>query len=325
MTVRDRTAGYMPGQAGVLGIDFTARYAKSMMADSRLLYVNPNHDRATDNGNTGEDPECPFATVAAALLRCRDNRGDVIFVGQNDGWQWGGGSAWRTPIAEEVIITVDGISLVGIQPGTMGVPWNPVTAAGAGVCITVNAIDVSIEGFNFFADTALGGTAIAMNWDGTTTFGDNTEISYCQFDEDVTTAIQGDGTWYTHIHHCWFQQVDTDGIIATAAESFHIHDCTFIDAGVPSSGAAIALPGADRCNIHHNYIFNSNAIAAAAATDEGINLTGGSDNIVGGNYFSCILTDTGANGDWGDLNTGGATDAWPGNWCTTGLAVTTPS
>ena len=325
MAFRDRTAGYMPGQAGVLGVNYTATFPKTMMDDSRLLYVNPNHADAADDGNTGENPEQPFLTVAAALVRCRDNRGDVIFVGQNDGWQWGGGSTWQTPIAEEVIITVDGVSLVGIQPGAMGVPWNPVTAAGAGTCITVNAVDVLIEGFNFFADTALGGTAIAINWNGTTTFGDNTEIAYCQFNEDVDSGIVGNEPYYTHIHHCWFQYVATDGIIAVSTQSMHIHDCTFLDAGVPNSGAAISLVGTSHSNIHHNYIYNSNAQAGAAATNEGINMTGGNDNIISCNWFSCILTDTGANGDWGDLNSGGGSDAWCGNWCTTGLAVTTPS
>jgi hypothetical protein len=84
------------------------------------------------------------------------------------------------------------------------------------------------------------------------------------------------------------------------------------------------LGGADNNHIHRNSIYNGNAQGGAAATNEGINLTGGGDNQVFDNYFSCLLP-VPANGDWDDLNTGAATDAWIGNHCMNGLATTTPT
>jgi len=324
MTVRDRTAGYMPGQAGVLGIDFTARYAKSMMADSRLLYVNPNHDRATDNGNTGEDPECPFATVAAALLRCRDNRGDVIFVGQNDDWQYGGGSDWNTAIEEEITVTVDGISIVGTSPGGLGVYWSPVTAGGLGTCITVYALDVLIEGIAFVGGTP-GGRAIYCEWDGMTLYGENTVVRNCFFDDDIDIGIQLEFAWNCEISHCNFQECDDAGIYVdpggSGAEYNRIHHNIFHN--ILGAGA-ISMQGGAHNHIWANTIYNSEAQSAAVATDEGIDLTVGSCNLVYDNYFSCVLP-AGANGDWDDLNTGTISDSWVGNWTTNGMAVTMPT
>lgn len=316
----------MPGQAGVMGVNYTATFPKNMMADSRLIYVNPNHGDATDTGNTGEHPDQPFSTVAAALARCRDNRGDVILVGQNDGFSRGGGSDWGTAIAEEITVNVDGVSLVGLNPGPLGVYWNPITAAGAGVCITVNAMDVLIEGFTFFADTTLGGTAIHCDWDGTDTYGDNTEIRHCVFTDDVDTGISMDLPWYTHVHHCAFYQCADYGIVTTSGEQYlHIHDNDFLDVNVPTGGGgALSLGNSQYCSIHDNCIFNATARGAAPAADEGVDITGG-NNMVCNNYFSCIRTDAPGNGDWGDLNSGDASSAWPANWCWNGPALATPS
>ena len=324
MTTRNMTAGIMPDYAGVLGIAYTARYSKTMMADSRVLYVNPNHPEATDGGNTGEDPLTPFSTVAAALLRTRDNYGDVIFVGQNDAWTYGGGSTWQTAIAEEITITTEGVSIIGINPGGLGVYWNPVTAAGAGTCITVHAMDVLIAGFAF-EGLALGGIAISALWDGATNFGENLVVHDCYFDSDIDTGIALEFSWNNEIFNCNFQECDTAGIWCdpagdgTAYNRIHhniFHDCL--------GTGAISLQGGEDNQIWANSIFNSDAQNAAAATDEGIDCTGGGDNMVFGNYLSCLLP-VPANGDLDDLNTAAATDSWSGNWCMDGLQVTNPT
>ena len=322
MTMRDRTAGYMPGQDGVLGINYTATFAKSMMSDSRLLYVNPNHADATDDGNTGENPEQPFATVAAALARCRDNRGDVIFVGQNDAWQYGGGSTWQTPIAEEVTVSVEGVSIIGVSPGSLGVTWTPVTAAGAGVCITVTALDVLISGIAF-SGVALGGTAIYCLWDGITAHGENTVIENCFFDDDIDIGIQFEFAWFQIVRGCTFQECNTFGIYVDPAGSgssyCHIYDNTFNDCA-----AAMGLNGCDDFYIYNNRIYNANAQAAGAATDEGIDTTAGARNMVTDNYFSCLLPVPAA-GDLDDLNTASATDSWLNCHCLDGDTVTNPT
>lgn len=324
MTVNDRTVGVMDGQSGVLGINYTATFGKSMMTDRLLMYVNPNHLDATDNGNTGENPEQPFLTVAAALARTRDNRGDVIFVGQNDSWTYGGGSTWGTPIAEEVTITTEGVSLIGTSPGALGVTWNPVTAAGAGSCITVHAMDVLIAGF-LFEGLALGGTAIDVLWDGTDFFGENLTVHDCFFDPDIDTGIALEFSWNNHIHNCNFQECAVAGIWCDPAEdgtAFNrIHHNVFHD--ITGTGA-ISIQGGEDNHIWANTIFNGTAQGALAATDEGIDTAGGGDNQVFDNYFSCLLPAP-ANGDYDDLNSAAATDAWINNHCMNGDTVTNPT
>jgi len=326
MTMNDRTAGYMPGQDGVLGVKYTSTFAKSMMSDSRLLYVNPNHPDATDNGNTGQNPEQPFLTVAAALLQTRDNYGDVIFVGQNDSWTYGGGSTWQTPIAEEITVTTEGVSIIGVSPGGLGVYWNPVTAAGAGVCIAVNAMDVLISGFAFEGG-AEGGTGIYAEWDGTTLFGENMVIKDCYFDSDMDIGIQLNFSWNCEISGCNFQECDSVGIYCDTADNGadynRIHHNVCHDCGVGGIGA-ISLQGCSENHIWANSIFNGSAQGGGAATDEGIDTAGGGDNQVFDNYFSCANAGVGA-GDYDDLNSASATDAWVANHVMTGLAITNPA
>jgi len=258
------------------------------------------------------------------LLRCRDNRGDVIFVGQNDSWTYGGGSAWQTAIAEEVTVTVEGVSIIGVNPGGLGVYWNPVTAAGAGTCITVHAMDVLIAGIAF-EGLALGGTAIQSEWDGVTMFGENMVVRDCFFDADIDIGIALEFSWNNEICDCNFQECAVAGIWcdpagrATAHDRIHhnvFHDCV--------GTGAISLQGGEDNHIWANSIFNGAAAGGALATDEGIDCAGGGNNLIFDNYFSCLLP-VPANGDWDDLNSESGTDGWVGNHCMNGMAVTAPA
>jgi hypothetical protein len=53
----------------------------------------------------------------------------------------------------------------------------------------------------------------------------------------------------------------------------------------------------------------------------GINTTGGHENQVFDNSFSCTLAGAGG---WAVLNSGAATDAWINNHCSNGMAIATP-
>ena len=66
------------------------------------------------------------------------------------------------------------------------------------------------------------------------------------------------------------------------------------------------------------------ALAAAPATDMGIDLSAAAGTLVANCSFSCILPGP-ADGDWDDLNSSSATTAWVGNHCTNGLAITRPT
>jgi hypothetical protein len=318
-----RNAGLVQPHEGVWGFWGTSIQGKLIATDARVLYVQPNSLEATDLGNTGEDPAVPFATVQAALARCRPYAGDTILVGANDAWTFGGGApAWRTPIQESILVSVPGVSIIGINP-SLGVYW---TAAAAGqFCITIAATDVLIDGFVFMGGMA-GCNGIYAEWaggPGSIWFADNPCIRNCIFDDAIDIAIQFEYVWHGIIRTCKFARCDTYGIYVDPAGS-GIAECIIDDNYFYDCGAAMALNGADFCDILHNTIFNTHAQGAAVATNEGIDTTAGNANSVHDNTFSCVLP-VPANGDWDDLNTAAATDAWVNNHCMNGLAITNPT
>lgn len=317
-----RAKAIHPGQFGVPGTD--SRRGLRTDANGAVFYVDPNAPGVSDLRD-GTDPEAPLQTVATALTKCLPYRNDVIVVMANNSWQYGNAADGRTTaVIEEVTITVPGVRLVGVSPAGMGVYWYP--ASNGGTCITVHAIDVTIEGF-FFSEgpTYTGCDAIYCEWDGNILFGENLTVRHCIFDDTVDTAIQIEFSWYCEFHHNWFLDCDEYGIYTdvggSACYAVDIHHNYFTDCGT----AAIALlGGADACTIHDNRIYNGNAEGAGVATNEGIDTTGGGSNMITNNFFSCLLP-AAANGDWDDLNDSGATDAWIANFCINGMAVTQPT
>ena len=287
------------------------------------FYVNPNATGVSDLRD-GTNPEAPLQTVAAALALCQPYRNDMIIVSPNNSWQYGDSTdGYTTAISEEVTITVPGVRLVGVCPSGQGVYWTP--ASNGGTCITVSAIDCTIEGFFFTEGDYTGLNAIYCEWDGVTLFGENLTVRNCTFDDTVDVAIQLEFSWYCDIHHNHFLECDEYGVYDAAAGSgvaySAIHDNWFLDCGT----AAIALlGGSDNNSIYNNRIYNGNAEGAAAATNEGINTTGGATNIITNNWLSCLLP-VPANGDLNDFCTAAATDAWAGNWCMDGLQITQPT
>ena len=313
-TFRERTA--QPW-----GFEAVTREAVETYGDSRNFFVNPNHVQATDLGNTGENPGVPLATVAAAVALCRAYSGDTIYIASNDGWQYG--SATQLPIRESLVIpaTKPGIKLVGVGTGGLGVYWNP--AANLGTCITVRALDVVIENICFTAGTFAGADGIYAEWDGINLFADNLVVNNCQFDNTIDTAIQLEYVWFAKITNCLFAACDAFGIYVDPAGS-GAADNIITGNYFQDCDVAMALNGCDRNFIDGNRIYNTSAQGGAAATNEGIDTTNGIGNTVSNNYFSCLLPVPG-NGDWDDLNTAAATDAWVANYCLNGMAVSNPT
>ena len=315
-----RQKAFYPGQVGVPGSDTTL----GLRTDSNgvVFYVDPNHGAASDS-NDGTDPENPLLTIAQANTNARSYRNDTIAVMGNSAWQYGPGTPRGTAIAEEVAITKHGVKLVGVFPSSsVGVPWESQTIGTP--CITVNAIDVTIEGFAFVGGAA-GGIAIYAEWDGATLWGENVTVRHCVFDDDIDTGIQLEYSWFCDIHDNLFQECDAYGIHAAVGGSgiayCKIHHNKFLDCAT----AAIALlGGCDNNDVYSNVIFNTDAQNGAAATNEGIDTTGGTTNSVYDNTISCLLP-VPANGDYNDLNTAAATDAWANNHLMNGPSVTNPT
>lgn len=310
-----------PGQFGVPGTDSDRGLRASCTGE--VFYVDPNFPGTSDQRD-GTSPTDPLTTVAAALTHCQPYRGDVIAVMANNGWYYGNAAdGYTTIIAEEVTVSVPGVRIVGVAPSnSMGPMWTP--ASNGGTCITVNALDVCIEGFVFTEGDYNGANGILCEWDSPP-YGENMVVRHCTFDDTVAVAIELDYSWYCRIHHNVFWECTSQGILVDLAKGNgaaygKVHDNVFHDCAV----AMQLLGGVDRFHIFRNSIYNSSAQAAAAATNEGINTTGGRENMVFDNWFSCLLP-VPANGDWNDLNTAAATDAWVGNHCMNGLAVTNPT
>jgi len=321
-----RLNSLFPGQMGVDG-GWTETGLRTHVTGVDI-YVDPNYPGATATAD-GTDPTNPLTTITAALAKCENFRGDTIHVMANDGWQYGPNSTdYTTVINEDVVVTKHGVRIVGVAPSSpLGVIWRPATAGG--VACTVQALDVLIEGFCFVESSAGvgGGNGILAAWNGTTTWGDSMVVRHCYFSDSIDTAIELNYAWNCEIHDNVFQECDTCGIYCdpanSAASYIIIRDNVFHDVGESATGA-VNMDEADHCTIYHNSIFNSNAVAAAVATDEGVNLANGGNNMVYENSFSCLLP-AGANGDIDDLCTASATDAWVGNNCMNGLLVTNPT
>jgi len=316
-----RLLPFYPGQWGVRGSD--SKLGLRTHTDGVVYYVNPNHPDCNDSAD-GTNPDQPLVTVAAALTRCLPYRGDVIAVMANNFWQYGTAlDLYRLPINENVIINVPGVRLVGISPASStGVVWIPAT--NAGTCITVHALDVTIEGFLFTEGPRAGANAIAGVWDGTTAWGDNLTIRNCMFDDTIDTAISLDYVWYGNIHHNVFWECDAYGIYVvqpgSGVANLIISDNIFHDVHT----CAMSLVECDKSHIYGNSIYNAAAQGGGAATNQGITTATGEENQVFDNYFSCVLP-VAAPGDINDLCTGSATDSWVGNHCTNGLLITTPT
>jgi len=184
---------------------------------------------------------------------------------------------------------------------------------------------VEVAGFCFQDSVFNAGTGISCIWTGVATFGENAHIHHCFFYSDIATGIQLEYSWNNHITDCIFQGPDYGIYCDPAQDGFAynvIERCQFQDC---STGAITAASASTDDNLIKDcVVYNSNAQAPAAATNEGFNFTGGDRNTVADCYFSCLLPVPAA-GDFDDLNTAAATDAWINCHCMDGPSVTNPT
>lgn len=306
-------AGILPNQAGVLPP--AIRSHRAAYSDSKDFYVIPDHPNASD-ANTGENPAYPLATVNQAVTNSRAYRGDVIWVTSSDSWQYG--ARTENGVVECLVIPADkpGIALVGVSRGSEGCYWQPTGTAA--FCIEVRALDVTIDGFCFWANA---GTAkgIYCNWNsGNTYYGENTIICNNTFTDDCTTGIQMEYTWYVDIFNNRFQQCDDYGISVSISGSgvnyVRIYDNWFNDCGI-----AMYLNNCDQGIIRSNHVYCQEAQSTGTCTNMGINTALGSYNLVEDNYLSCTLA------KWDEFNSGAATDAWIFNHCLDGNNTAGPT
>ena len=307
---------------------------QSVMGDvgGTVYIVDPNHPQAS-NQHAGTDPNYPLRTVAQAISLCAAYAGDVIAVMMNSYWTYGNTAVGRaTPIQEAVTVDVPGVRLVGVSKSPLGVPWIP--TANNAVCITVSAMDVEIEGFNFWTTATTGNTGILAEWDGPP-YGESLYVHDCYF-YDLAYGIQLDYTWNCVIERCRFDDLATAAIQNPnnygEPDYLTIRDCVFIgnvaDIILPENAdtiiegcrfldvtAAITMTG----GAAHNTILDNTIEGDGTGTNNFINLTGGNDNLVSGNCLTCTIAQY-------DTTCSDATSgSWGGNHCSNGDTTAAPT
>ena len=278
------------------------------------IFVNPNHAAASDL-NTGFDANLPLATIQQGITVGRAMSGDNIWVLQNDGWEYGSGLG--DTITEVVTVPADkpGLYILGAGYGSMGVNW---TAGVTGTfCLTINAIDTVVDGFNFWGDP-VDCHGILCDWNGTTAYGENAIIRNNTFVDTIDIAVQLEYSWYVKVLNNHFQGCDSYGVFvdptgagisyATISNNF-FDDCAY----------AMALDDCEHSRIERNKIYNAEAQATGTATNMGINTAAGSRNTVVDNSFSCLLA------NWDTFNSASDTDAWVNNHVINGNPTARPA
>ena len=312
--VRDRNAGFATGQEQVWGFSkATGIDSKSYFAPgAKIFYVDPNNTQATDAGNLGEDPTVPLATVARAIVLCRDHMGDTIVVGANDAWTFAPNTYRPIAIIEDVVIPPNkgGIRLVGAGSNPMACTWSP--TADSGVALTIHAVDVLVEGFNFYTGFA-NCIGILAEWDAPTNYGENFTVRNCFFSNALDYGIQMDYSWYCQIHDNHFDRAQVAAIHDLAVNGDPDY-CMIYNNNFMWNALAINLGTSDRCFIHGNRIMGDDTGVANY-----ISVTGG-ECLVSDNWLGCTLAQYAAGGTC----LGAVTDAWVNNHCIDGDTVANP-
>ena len=304
---------WYPGQMGVPGTDTETGLRSNTLGT--VFYVDPNYPGASD-ARDGTNPTDPLLTVQTAVDKCQRWSGDVVAVMANGDWQWGGHVGRQTTIQEAVTVSTDGIRIVGVSPSSgTGVYWQPATIDG--VCITINALDVLVEGFSFWSEAPItGGTGVLSQWTGNAAplfQGENTVIRNCTFTADLDYGIALDYTWYSYITDNFFHGIGIAAIHNLAANGSPDYS-VFARNHFLDNALAISLAGVDGAFIYENHISGN-----PAAANSFINTNGGGSNTVSRN----ALVSTLAQYVGGNCNSA-ATDGWVNNFCIDGPSVALP-
>jgi len=319
-----------PGQFGVPGTD--SRTGLREHSTGATFYVDPNFPGASDSRD-GTDPTAPLLSVTAALTHCEPYRGDTIAVMHNGLWTFGNMLEDNiVPIQETVTINVPGVRLVGVSPSPLGVPWIP--TANGDVLITVNALDVLIEGFNFWAFTYGLVTGIHAPWSSPALFGENLTVRHCYF-YGLDYGLQLDYSWNDFVTDCQFMGMTTAAIhnpsVYGEPDYLTIHDNVF-----RANAADINLPDCDNALIEDNRFFDVSAAIAmlagnnnqiignviqgdGAGVNNFINLTGGANNVVSDNTLTCTIV------QYDTCNSDATSGMWGGNRCSDGFTAAAPT
>jgi hypothetical protein len=256
------------------------------------FFVDSGASRTSD-GNRGQDPNVPLATIDGAINRCTANNGDQIIVmpGHTESLLTDG----------QIAMDTAGVAVFGLGVGSTR-PNLVYDATGTTGQISFSASNLRWS--NIVHTASIAATANAINIGGSIS---NIEIDHCHFTFDATgiefTVMLdiGDGTYADviniNIHHNWFQAENIDG----CGSALLIDDCQYVifqNNLVTGDYNSVAIDGAAGSSSCKDYVITDNVIESR---DTGLTIdlddaaTGiiANNSVTGGGAIAGIV-------DWGN-------------------------
>lgn len=244
------------------------------------FFVDSGASRTSD-GNRGQDPNVPLATIDGAINRCTSNNGDQIIVmpGHTESLLTDG----------QISMDVAGVSVFGLGVGTTR-PNLVYDATGTTGQISFSASNLHWS--NIVHTASIASTANAIDIGGAIA---DVEIDHCHFTFDATgiefTVMLdvGDGTApdvnRIQIHDNWFEAENLDG----CESAILIDDCTnvhIINNLFTGDFSSCCIDGAAGSSACTDYVIIGNTICNLDdAAGNCIDLDDSATGIVVGNNF----------------------------------------
>lgn len=248
------------------------------LTTGNVYFVDSGAVNASD-GNLGNAPDVPLATLNGAMVRATADQGDIVFLMP--------GHAENVSSATSQVISKAGISVVGIGDGELRPTFTYTATAGS---FEIDAANVIVENVKFL--TSISAVVVGVNVDA-----DGVVIRGCQFDwdtsgDDFLISIDADAVDHVTIEGNEFIGEDTAG----AVEGIRIDDCQNLkivgnvffgdfSAAVIDNDSDAALCG--NLLIANNDIQNTDT----AATTNGIDLHNACTGTLKYNRVSALNTD----------------------------------
>ena len=229
-----------------------------------VFFVDSGDANASD-GNLGDSPERPLATLNGAITRAAANNGDFIFLMP--------GHAENCSSATTQVIDKADISVIGLGRGSNRPTFTYTATAGS---FEIDSANILVENVRFLASVSA--VVVGVNVDA-----DYVTMRGCEFNFDATAddfvmMVDVDDVNHCTIEYCEFR---AEAATAGAAQAIRIDTadwfrCIGNEITGDYSAAAILGEGAASTQIliAHNTVYNDDTAAAQNGIDINVASTG---------------------------------------------------
>jgi len=252
---------------------------EDIITTGKVFYVN---SVTGSDGNKGDNPTKPLATIDKAIGLCTADKGDVIYVLP--------GHAETIASATSLVPDVDGISIIGLGNGTNA---PQLTFSATASSIDISGAGTLIRNVHFIA--GISAVVVGINVDADYVTLDNCKFTYGATAFDFVDFVDVDAVDFCTIVSCEF---DAENATAGSNAAIRLDDTNntrivgnyfngdFAEAAILGEGAA----GASLL-IKDNVIYNDDTGAASNGIDLNVAFTGLIiKNMVGSLYATAIDT-----------------------------------